>query len=104
MEPSSCFPVGAGRCGSELSVSPTVSNTLTVVAVAVLAFDGVALAVLGFMTGRTILMPVGLIFFLSSALLLLYRRWYRRRLDDILAARRALSEEAREMQRLFSKK
>lgn len=104
MEPSSCFPAGAGQCGSELSVSPTVSSTLTVVAVAVLAFDGVALAVLGFMTGRTILMPVGLIFFLSSALLLLYRRWYRPRLDDILAARRALSEEAREMQRLLREK
>lgn len=87
-----------------MSVSPTVSSTLTVVAVAVLAFDGVALAALGFMTGRTILVPVGVMFFLSSALLLLYRRWYRRRLDDILAARRALSEEARALQEIVSGK
>jgi hypothetical protein len=47
---------------------------------------------------------VGLVFFVSSGLILIYRRWYRRRLDDILAARRALSEEARGMQRLLSKK
>jgi hypothetical protein len=87
-----------------MPISPTVSNTLTLVAVAVLAFDGVALAALGYMSGRMMLVPVGLVFFLSSALLLLYRRWYRRRLEDIVAARRALSEEAREMQRLISKK
>jgi hypothetical protein len=70
----------------------------------VLAFDGVALAALGYMSGRVVLIPVGLVFFVSSGLILIYRRWYRRRLDDILAARRALSEEAREMQRLLSKK
>ena len=81
-----------------------MSRTLTLVAAAVLAFDGVALAALGYMSGRVVLIPVGLVFFVSSGLILLYRRWYRRRLDDILAARRALSEEAREMQRLLSKK
>ncbi len=87
-----------------MPVSPRVSSTLTVVASAVLAFDGVALAALGYMTGRMTLVPVGLVFFLSAGLLLLYRRWYRRRLDDIVAARRALSEEAREMQRLLREK
>lgn len=87
-----------------MPVSRTVSRTMTFVAAAVLAFDGVALATLGYMTGRMMLVPVGLVFFLSSGLLLLYRRWYRRRLDDIVAARRELSEEAREMQRLLSKK
>lgn len=81
-----------------------MSRTLTLVAAAVLAFDGMALAALGYMSGRVVLIPVGLVFFVSSGLILLYRRWYRRRLDDILAARRALSEEAREMQRLLSKK
>jgi len=81
-----------------------VSRTLTLVAAAVLAFDGMALAALGYMSGRVVLIPVGLVFFVSSGLILLYRRWYRRRLDDILAARRALSEEAREMQRLLGKK
>lgn len=81
-----------------------MSRTLTLVATAVLAFDGAAIAGLGFMTGRMVLVPVGLVFFLSSGLILLYRRWYRRRLDDIMAARRALSEEAREIQRLLSKK
>ena len=81
-----------------------MSRTLTLVAAAVLAFDGMALAALGYMSGRVLLIPVGLVFFVSSGLILLYRRWYRRRLDDILAARRALSEEAREMQRLLSKK
>lgn len=87
-----------------MPVSPTVGSTLTLVAAAVLAFDGLALAGLGYMSGRVVLIPVGLVFFLSSGLLLLYRRWYRRRLDDIVAARRALSEEAREMQRLLGKK
>jgi hypothetical protein len=81
-----------------------VSRTLTLVAAVVLAFDGMALAALGYMSGRMGLIPMGLVFFVSSGLILLYRRWYRRRLDDILAARRALSEEAREMQRLLSKK
>jgi hypothetical protein len=50
------------------------------------------------------LVLVGLVFFVSSGLVLLYWRWYRRRLDDITAARRALGDEAREMQRLLRKK
>jgi uncharacterized membrane protein len=80
-----------------MPVSLTVGGTLTLVAAAVLAFDGVALAGLGYVSGRVVLIPVGVVFFVSSGLLLLYRRWYRRRLDDILAARRELSEEARAM-------
>lgn len=87
-----------------MPVSPQVSSTLTVVAAGVLAFDGVALAALGYMTGRMMLVPVGVVFFLSSGLLLLYRRWYRRRLDDIVAARRALSEEARALREIVSGK
>ena len=87
-----------------MPVSRTVSSKLTFVAAAVLAFDGLSLATLGYMTGRMMLVPVGLVFFLSSGLLLLYRRWYRRRLDDIVAARRELSEEARALQEVVSGK
>lgn len=83
-----------------MPVSPNMSSTLTLIAVAVLAFDGVAIAALGYLTGRMMLVPVGLVFFGSSALLLLYRRWYRRRLEDIVAARRALGEEARALQEI----
>jgi hypothetical protein len=84
--------------------SVVVSRTLTLVAAAVLAFDGAALAGVGYITGRGVLVLVGLACLGSSGLILLYWRWYRRRLDDILAARRALSEEAREMQRLLREK
>lgn len=80
-------------------MSPAISRTLTIIAVAVVAFDGAALAALGFMTGRMMLVPVGVVFFLSSGLIVLYWRWHRRRLQQIVAARRALAEEAREMQR-----
>ena len=82
-------------------MSPTLSRTLTVIAAAVLAFDGVALALLGWWSRRAGLGIIGLALFVSSGLVLLYRQWYRRRLEDIAAARRALSEEAREMQRLL---
>ncbi len=81
-----------------------VSRTLTVIAAAVLAFDGAALAVLGYLTRRMVLVPVGLAFLVASGLILLYWRWYRRRLDDILATRRELSEEARALREIISGK
>ena len=87
-----------------MQVSSALSRTLTLVAAAVLAFDGAALAGLGYMSGRAVLVLVGLAFFVSSGLILLYWRWYRRRLEDIMAARRELSEEAREMRRLLGQK
>ena len=87
-----------------MGVSPAVSRTLTLVAAAVLAFDGAALAGLGYMTGRAVLVPVGLAFFVASGLILLYWRWYRRKLDDILAVRRALSDEARALRESVSGK
>jgi hypothetical protein len=77
---------------------------LTLVAAAVLAFDGAALALLGFWSDRLVLALVGAVFFISSGLVLLYWRWYRRRLADIATARRALGDEAREMQRLLRDK
>jgi hypothetical protein len=69
------------------------------VAAAVLAFDGAALLGFGAWSGRVMLVLVGTVFFVSALLVLLSWRWYRRRLADIAAARRALSDEAREMQR-----
>jgi hypothetical protein len=82
-------------------MSPTLSRTLTVIAAAVLAFDGAALALLGWWSRRVGLAIVGLALFVSSGVVLAYWQWYRRRLEDIAAARRELSEEAREMQRLL---
>jgi hypothetical protein len=84
-------------------VSRAVTRALTVVAAAVLAFDGVALVGLGLWTDRLVLVLIGAVFFVSSGLVVLYWRWYRRRVADIAAARRALSDEAREMQRLLRK-
>lgn len=85
-------------------MSPQFTRTLTVVAAAVLAFDGAALAGLGIWTHRLVLVPVGLVFFVAGGLVLFYWRWYHRRLEDIALARRALADEAREMQRLTSEK
>jgi membrane protein implicated in regulation of membrane protease activity len=85
-------------------VSPVASRLLTIVAAGVLAFDGAALAVLGFWSDRLVLALVGVVFFISSGLVLLYWRWYRRRLADIASARRALGDDAREMQRLLREK
>jgi hypothetical protein len=80
-----------------------VTRALTIVAAAVLAFDGAALAGLGLWTGRLVLVLIGAVFFVSSGLVVLYWRWYRRRVAAIAAARRALGEEAREMQRLLGR-
>jgi hypothetical protein len=82
-------------------VSPALSRTLTLVAAAVLAFDGAALILLGWWGKRIGLSLIGAGFFLSSGLVLLYWRGYLRRLVDIRSRRRELSEEARELQRLF---
>jgi uncharacterized membrane protein len=85
-------------------MSPQFTRTLTVLAAAVLAFDGAALAGLGIWTHRLVLVPVGVVFFVSAGLVLLYWRWYRRRVEDIAVARRALADEAREMQRSLHEK
>jgi hypothetical protein len=85
-------------------VTPAASRTLTIVAATVLGFDGAALLALGLWSGRTVLALVGLVFFVSALAVLLSWRWYRRRLADIAAARRALADEAREMQRSMREK
>jgi hypothetical protein len=82
-------------------VSPLISRTLTFVAAGVLAFDGAALAALGFWRGRIVLALVGLVFFVSSGLVVLYWRWYRRRVEDINQARRALGDEVRDLQAML---
>jgi membrane protein implicated in regulation of membrane protease activity len=87
-----------------MGLSPIVSRTITILAIAVLAFDGAALAAFGFMTGRTMLVAMGVVFLLSSGLIVIYWRWYRRRLEDISAARRALGEEARALRESVSGK
>ena len=87
-----------------MSGSPGVSRALTLVAIGFLTFDGVALAGIGLMSGRTMLVAVGLVFFVSAGLVMLYWRWHRRRILDIASERGALSEEVREMQRLLREK
>jgi HAMP domain-containing protein len=51
-----------------------------------------------------LLVLVGAAFVLSALLVLVSWRWYRRRLRDIASARRALGDEAREMQRSLREK
>ncbi len=85
-------------------MSPAAERTLTIVAAAVLAFDGAALTGLGWWSGRLMLVLIGIVCFVSSGLVLWYWRWYQRRLDDIAAARRSLGDDAREMQRLLREK
>lgn len=53
-----------------------VSRAITILAIAVLAFDGAALTALGFMTGRIVLVPIGLVFLLASALVVVYWQWH----------------------------
>jgi hypothetical protein len=98
-----CWRGDAGRSANGSPVSPVVCRTLTVIAAAVLAFDGAALLGIGIWKERIILALVGLVFFLSALVVLLSWRWYQRRLTDLAAARRALADEAREMQRSLRK-
>jgi uncharacterized membrane protein len=85
-------------------VTPATSRTLSIIAAAVLGFDGAALIVLGLWSGRMMLALVGLAFFVASLVVGFSWRWHRRRLVDIAAARRALGDEAREMQRSLREK
>jgi uncharacterized iron-regulated membrane protein len=84
--------------------SPVVSRTLTIFTVAFLTFDGAALAGLGLMTGRLLLVPVGLAFFIAAGLIVVYWRRHRRTLEEIGSDRRALSEQARALRESVSRK
>lgn len=84
-----------------MAASPLALRWLTLFAAGFLAFDGAALAAIGLWSGRTSLLIVGIVLFLSSGLLLLVWRQHLRRLDEIVAARRELRDEAEELRRLL---
>jgi hypothetical protein len=85
-------------------VAPRVPRLLTIVAVAVLTFDGTALAAFGWLSGRFLLLLLGAMCFVSAGLILLYWRWYRQRLKDIADLRRGLADETRELRSLLREK
>ncbi len=81
-----------------------MSRLLSVIAAVILAFDGTALAVFGWWSGRLMLVLLGVICFVSAGLVVLSWRWYRRRLQDIAVLRQGLADEARELQSLLREK
>jgi membrane protein implicated in regulation of membrane protease activity len=80
-------------------MSPAASRMLTIVAAAALATDGAALVSIGVWSRRMTFSVVGVVFLASAVLVVLSWRWYRRRLADIASTRRALGDEARDIQR-----
>ncbi len=81
-----------------------MSRLLSVIAAVILAFDGTALAVFGWWSGRLMLVLLGVICFISAGLVVLSWRWYRRRLQDIAVLRQGLADEARELQSFLREK
>lgn len=77
------------------------TRLLTIVAAAVLAFDGVALVLGGVWLRRPLLMALGAGLTVGSGLVMLYGRWYRRQVTELDTARRALAAEARALQDLI---
>ena len=84
-----------------LMASGRAARTMTVLVSAFLAFDGTALAAVGWWLGQPALALIGCALFASSGLVLLYWRWYRRQLEEIAAARRVLREETEAMRALL---
>lgn len=84
-----------------MPLSLLASRTLTIVAAGFLGFDGATLLGLGLWAGRTSLVIVGLVLFVSSGLVLLYWRRYRRQVEEIAADRQALREEVKELRNLL---
>lgn len=84
-----------------MAPSPLASRWLTVFAACFLAFDGAALTALGLWSGRTALLAVGIVLFLSSGLVLWLWRQHLRRLDEIAVARRELRDETEELRRIL---
>lgn len=84
-----------------MTPSPLASRWLTIVAAGFLAFDGAVLTALGLWSGRTALLVVGLVLFLSSGLVLWMWRQHLRRLDEIAEARRELRDETEELRRIL---
>jgi hypothetical protein len=77
------------------------SRTLTIIAAAFLGFEGATLLGLGIWAGRTSLVAVGLVLFLSAGLMLIYWRHHQRRVEEIAADQRALREELEELRNLL---
>jgi hypothetical protein len=71
------------------------------VAAGFLGFDGATLVGLGVWAGRTSLIVVGLVLFLSSGLVLASGRRYQRRIEEIAADREALREEVKQLRNLL---
>ena len=82
-------------------LSSRAARTITVLASAFLAFDGAALALIGWWLRQPALTLIGGALFGSSGLVLLYWRWYRRQLEEIAAARRVLREETEALRALL---
>ena len=83
--------------------SPLAVGGLTLVAAALLGFDGAVLAGIGLWTGRWIMAAIGVVLFLSSGLVVLAGRQQRRRLDEIAEARRELGDETEGIRRLLER-
>ncbi len=79
----------------------TLSRTLTILASAFLAFDGAALVVLGWWTGKTSLAVVGVVLLLSSGLVFHSYRVHQRKLAESAEARRELREETESLRKLL---
>ena len=79
----------------------TLSRTLTILASAFLAFDGAALVGLGWWTGKTSLVVVGVVLLLSSGLVFHSYRVHQRKLEEIAEARRELREETETLRKLL---
>jgi membrane protein implicated in regulation of membrane protease activity len=85
-------------------MKPRMSRLLSVIAAVILAFDGTALVVFGWWSGRVMLLLLGIICLASAGLVVLSWRWYRRRLEDIATLRQGLADEARELQSFLREK
>ena len=83
--------------------SPLAVGGLTLLAAALLGFDGAVLTGIGFWTGRWVMAAIGVVLFLSSGLVVLAGRHQRRQLDEIAAARRELRDETEGMRRLLER-
>jgi len=82
-------------------LTTSANRTLTLLASALLGFDGAAVLVFGIWSRHPLLALIGAALFVSSGLVLLYWRWHQRQLEEIAAARRALREETESLRELL---
>jgi HAMP domain-containing protein len=77
---------------------PSLANrTLTVVAAAFLAFDGICLLTAGIWLRRPLMAAMGVCLAASSGLVFVYWRWHQQQIREISAARQALAEQTRSL-------